>query len=128
MRKLEEEGASEEVVHLAPKVRKQFIYSGPDLCDPSSIKQASSPVGANSDVSCISSYDWVDHWTFECMFIEVKGPTDHLADRQAVWIHALDRAGLGYAGGPRALVCQIREGRNGQESGHHQTVSLDEEI
>lgn len=31
-------------------------------------------------------------WKFECMFIEVKGPSDHLAQKQIIWLKVLKQA------------------------------------
>ena len=53
----------------------------------------------------------------------MKGPTDRLADRQAVWLHALS-----VGGGVPSVVCQIREGRNGQETGHHESDLVADDI
>ena len=98
-------------------VRKNFVYYGPDLGDPKT------DIPSSGSVNSEMQFDWIDDWVFQCMFVEVKGPTDHLADRQAVWIHALDRNQT--ASQCRSLVCQIREGRNGQDSGHVESLVVD---
>lgn len=106
---------------LTPKYNK-FAYYGPDLqtpcrqCHDRCQLNDDDVMHAGIDDSALTRYSWIHEWTFECMFVEVKGPTDRLADRQAVWLHALEAGGA--AG---ALVCQIREGRSGQQSGHHET-------
>jgi len=59
------------------------------------------------------------HYLFESMYIEVKGPTDHLSFKQRVWLHLLNSGGDGDGGCdgmrsfpvsiPKAFVCQIEE-------------------
>lgn len=102
-------------------VKKQFVYTGLDLANPGVGEAIDSDL--NAQVEC---YEWVDDWVFECIFVEVKGPTDHLADRQAVWLHTLCQSGNSGGGGAKALVCQIREGRNGQDTGHHESMVDDD--
>jgi hypothetical protein len=111
----------------------RFRYSGADLKNPCrhcfEAHDRNIVEGSVVDSSVIveeiteGDFMWVDNWTFECMLVEVKGPTDRLADRQAVWLHALSVGGK-----VPAVVCQIREGRNGQESGHHESEFATEDI
>lgn len=42
---------------------------------------------------------------FEVMFVEVKGPNDHLAYRQLLWLHVLDQRKHGL----KAVVCHVKE-------------------
>lgn len=58
------------------------------------------------------------HYLFESMYIEVKGPSDHLSFRQRVWLHLLNSGGDDNDGDyerslstsiPKAFVCQIEE-------------------
>ncbi len=91
--------------NYAPVARKsQFDYEGLDLQAPAS----------GTDVDS----DWTKAWVFESLFVEVKGPTDHLSDRQVVWLHGLGQACERES---FSVVCQLREGRNGQEHGFHQS-------
>lgn len=99
---------------LTPAKYNKFAYYGPHLQNPCvGCRDETCDESAHGDA--LICYSWINEWTFECMFVEVKGPTDRLADRQAVWLHALE------AGGSGAAVCQIREGRAGQQCGHHET-------
>lgn len=41
--------------------------------------------------------------TFECMSVEVKGPNDHLADKQELWLRALCGVGL------ESIVVKVKE-------------------
>jgi hypothetical protein len=112
----------EAVTPAAASKYNKFAYYGPDLQTPCMhCREKKDDEPAHADA--LIRYSWINEWTFECMFVEVKGPTDRLADRQAVWLHALE------AGGSGAAVCQIREGRAGQQSGHHETgfAFMDEE-
>jgi hypothetical protein len=54
-----------------------------------------------------------DGWVFECMFVEVKGPSDALADKQRLWLQILSSCGL------TAYVCKVREGLENQPKGSH---------
>ena len=47
--------------------------------------------------------NWYNGWRYECMFVEVKGPTDHLADHQLMWLRMFDRYGV------MAIVGNVRE-------------------
>jgi hypothetical protein len=60
-------------------------------------------------------------WSFETVFVEVKGPTDRLSDTQQRWIHILNSNGL------ETVVCQVKEGGKGMgiAGGHHQSTSSD---
>jgi VRR-NUC domain len=42
-------------------------------------------------------------WVFECLMVEVKGPTDSLADHQLMWLRMLQRSGV------TALVGHVKE-------------------
>ena len=58
------------------------------------------------------------HYIFESLYIEVKGPSDHLSFRQRVWLHLLNSGCDVHDGDdgrslstsiPKAFVCQIEE-------------------
>lgn len=132
----------------------QYTYSGPNLRSPDSFDSSSTIALQNGNEFIFptakiqieagdETYCWVDDWIFECLFVEVKGPTDRLAERQSVWLHALDSCRENFEASsvsgvslvaasstistrscyaPTAIVCQIREGRNGQDVGHHQSA------
>jgi VRR-NUC domain len=42
-------------------------------------------------------------WVFQCLMVEVKGPTDSLADHQLMWLRMLQRSGV------TALVGHVKE-------------------
>ena len=60
-------------------------------------------------------------WSFETIFVEVKGPTDRLSDTQQRWIHILNSNGL------ETVVCQVKEGCKGMgiAGGYHKSSSND---
>ena len=60
-------------------------------------------------------------WQYECMLVEVKGPTDRLSDMQQRWIHILNSKNI------CTLVCRVMEGRvMGLQGGHHETAGRDD--
>lgn len=54
-------------------------------------------------------------WRYECLLVEVKGPTDRLSDTQQRWIQILNSNKIS------AIVCRVKEGVMNLQSGHHQT-------
>lgn len=56
-------------------------------------------------------------WTYECLLVEVKGPSDKLSARQTKWMRALASAGI------HAVVCRVKEGLTSQDKGLHHTAS-----
>ena len=42
--------------------------------------------------------------SFECVVIEVKGPADHLSDKQVLWLQVLGAVGV------EAMVVRVKEG------------------
>lgn len=65
-------------------------------------------VGDDLDVAALA-----EGWVAECMFVEVKGPSDALADKQRLWLQILSSCGL------TAFVCKVREGMDNQPKGSH---------
>ena len=51
----------------------------------------------------INNSNWHNGWRYECMMVEVKGPTDHLADHQLMWLNVLHRYGV------TAIVGHVKE-------------------
>lgn len=85
-----------------------FDYNEPDILPPK-----------NDDVS-----EW-DTWTFECMLVEVKGPTDKLADKQLKWLQALTHFDI------PAVVCRVREGFKGdsaEKRGNHRSAQKELQV
>ena len=104
----------EDEIPSAPAVRfSKFVYNGADISNPCKICHEKESILQDHE----NPFAWThSDWIFEALFVEVKGPSDRLAERQAIWLHALD-----VGGGVPAVVCQIREGRNGQQTGHHES-------
>jgi hypothetical protein len=59
-------------------------------------------------------------WRYECLQVEVKGPTDRLSDTQQRWIHILNANHIS------TVVCRVKEGVMDLQSGYHRTVDTSE--
>lgn len=75
-----------------------FVYTGADL-DLSVLLDESQTLSRSAIDSLPLSH------LFEVMFVEVKGPNDHLAYRQLLWLHVLDQRKYGL----KAVVCHVKE-------------------
>ncbi len=80
-----------------------YTYTGPDL-DLSALYRSSDGADSDSDASLESLLQGV---TFETLFVEVKGPGDHLAYRQLLWLHLLSRETADHD--MRAALCHVKE-------------------
>lgn len=52
---------------------------------------------AEVETDAITPLDgWLDgqDWQYECMMVEVKGPSDHLSDKQRLWIQLMENSSL----------------------------------
>lgn len=87
-----------------------FAYSGEELNLSSLFDSATTSEG-----EIRSAVDGLpDKYLFEIMFVEVKGPNDHLAYKQLLWLHILDQknsstGGQGGVHGMKAVVCHVKE-------------------
>lgn len=75
-----------------------FVYTGEDLNLSVLLDPSQPPSRAAVDALPLSHL-------FEVMFVEVKGPNDHLAYRQLLWLHVLDQRKYGL----KAVVCHVKE-------------------
>ena len=57
----------------------------------------------NNDIDNMNNINCHNGWRYECMLVEVKGPTDHLADHQLMWLRVLHRYGV------TAIVGHVKE-------------------
>lgn len=105
------------VVDLSQWIDSQQDHPSPVSHDRSAVIDETDQDKDSSSVSMLLN-DEDYHYLFESLYIEVKGPSDHLSFRQRVWLHLLNSGGDDHDGDdekslstsiPKAFVCQIEE-------------------
>lgn len=105
------------VVDLSQWIDSQHIHPSPVSHDRSAVVDETDQDKDSSSVSMLLN-DENYHYLFESLYIEVKGPSDHLSFRQRVWLHLLNSGSDDHDGDdkrslstsiPKAFVCQIEE-------------------
>ena len=99
----------------------RFVYKGPDLKLP--LLYAPAPAGATgagAGAEAEAEADWSRGYVFESRLVEVKGPTDVLAEKQLLWLRLLGpepepseehntEAGTGAGVSHCSVLCRIVE-------------------
>lgn len=99
---------------LQPPVEEHYRFTSkePDLLLPVHLSYVPSNMHFESDMqgdevrdASIDAPHRRSHggWVYECLMVEVKGPTDSLADHQLMWLRMLHRSGV------TALVGHVKE-------------------
>ena len=97
---------------LQPRVWSSLFNRLPVKCDQEDLVL---PKNHQQGITASTQCEIEQQYEFECLLVEVKGPTDRLSDKQRVWCQAFSSYGVG------VKVCRVDEGGGGI----HVTADMD---